>query len=71
MKFKGAQVVIDSTGRANDVLRRVQVRITGGTTTFSYGDNTGNYPDNVLESADSICKRLSVAPGFGDLGGCN
>lgn len=51
----GSQVVVDSTGKAQDVLRRIQVHmpITG----------SGSYnqlPDNALQSTDSVCKRYSV-----------
>lgn len=57
LSLTGAQAVIDSTGKANDVLRRVQVRVPRHT---SY-----NYPEYVLDSSDSICKQLSVYPGGG------
>lgn len=51
----GAQVVIDSTGKAQDVLRRIQVHmpITGN-------GNLNQLPDNALQSTDSVCKRYSV-----------
>jgi Tfp pilus assembly protein PilX len=51
-----AQAVIDSTGKAQDVLRRIQVRvpIKGGSL----------QPEFAVESMDTICKRLSfVQPG--------
>lgn len=54
LKLKGSQAMIDTTGRANDVLRRIQVRIP---ITESY-----DYPEFTLESADDICKRLEVFP---------
>lgn len=57
VKFVGSQVIIDSTGKANDVLRRLQVRVPIG--------KEFNYPEYVLDSADSICKRLQVYPGGG------
>ncbi len=59
LKLVGAQAVIDSTGKANDVLRRVQVRVPLG--------KEYNYPEYVLDSADSICKRLKVYPGGGSV----
>jgi hypothetical protein len=64
IELTGAQAVIDSTAKANDVLRRVQVR-----TPLSLPDNL---PDYVIETADDICKRYSVIPGgsFFDTGGC-
>jgi len=48
--FANAQIMIDSTGRANEVYRRVQVRLpkTG----------TGRIPDFALLSADTLCKRI-------------
>jgi Tfp pilus assembly protein PilX len=51
----GGQDVIDVTGKANDVFRRIQVRIplTTNGATASYG----------LQSADSICKRLAALSG--------
>jgi len=56
INFSGAQVQIDSTGKAQDVLRRIRV---------SYALNAGNdYPQNALQSTDSICKRFAVAPGL-------
>lgn len=58
LELKGAQAVIDSTGKANDVLRRVQVRVPRYT---NY-----NYPEYVLDSADSICKQLSIYPSGGN-----
>lgn len=50
----GGQITIDATGKANDVLRRIQVRIpvTSNGLTPSFG----------LQTADSICKRLAVMP---------
>lgn len=52
VRFKDTQTVIDSTGRANDVLRRVQVRIPA---TAQYA-----YPGFALQTKDSICKILNV-----------
>ncbi|MDQ3159287.1 MAG: pilus assembly PilX N-terminal domain-containing protein [bacterium] len=49
----GVQAEIDSTGRANDVLRRIQVRI-------PLQGNQGYFPEFVLESGDDICKRLRL-----------
>jgi Tfp pilus assembly protein PilX len=47
------QVVIDSTGKANDVLRRIQVRVPVQTEYEAVG--------RALETADSICKRISYS----------
>jgi Tfp pilus assembly protein PilX len=51
----GAQSLVDSTGRALNVLKRIQVRIPS--------KDTYNAPDYAIESADSICKQLLVIPG--------
>lgn len=56
--FTDAQYVIDSTGKANDVLKRIRVRKPA-----RKADN--DFPTYVLNSADSICKQLSVYPGSG------
>lgn len=56
--FVGAQAKIDVTGKTADVTRRVQVHIPSTKSSQLY-----NYPNFALETADSICKRLSVIPG--------
>ena len=48
----GQQAVIDSTGKAGSVLRRIQVRVPLRT---QY-----QFPEFALETADDICKRLVV-----------
>ncbi|MEI7632498.1 MAG: hypothetical protein WCJ60_04220 [bacterium] len=50
----GAQVLVDSTGKVADVLRRVQVRLPSY---LSYA-----VPDYVIHTTDSICKQISVTP---------
>lgn len=50
--FANAQVVVDSTGRANDVLRRVQVRLP------IYKQYT--IPEAALQSQNGICKRYTI-----------
>jgi hypothetical protein len=50
----GAQAVIDVTGKAQDVLRRIQVRVPI--------DNSYKFPEFALETSDSICKRTAVLP---------
>lgn len=50
----GTQVVIDATGKANDVLRRVQVRVPLKSSYY--------YPEFALESADDICKLIVTIP---------
>jgi Tfp pilus assembly protein PilX len=53
--WSGGQAVIDSTGKANDVFRRIQVRIPL--------DANGLTPAFAIQSADSICKVLLAKPG--------
>lgn len=53
VRFKDTQTVVDSTGKANDVLRRVQVRIPAKAQYV--------YPGFALQSKDSICKVLKVS----------
>lgn len=58
LRFYGQQAVIDATGRASDVLRRIQVRVPVRA--------TYNLPSFALESAGGgICKPYSVYPGSG------
>ncbi len=52
VRFKDSQVVIDSTGKASDVLRRVQVRVPA--------NSQYSYPGFAIQSRDSICKILTV-----------
>lgn len=54
LRLARAQALVDSTGKANDVLRRIQVRVPAR--------DDYNYPEYAIDSADSICKRLSVGP---------
>lgn len=56
--FVGAQAKIDVTGKAADVTRRVQVHIPSSESSQVY-----DFPSFALISAESICKRLTVAPG--------
>jgi Flp pilus assembly protein TadG len=58
MEVTGSQVVIDSTGKAGDVLRRIQVRVP------LKSDSTNQLSDYAIQSADSICKRYSVMTGL-------
>lgn len=55
----GSQAQIDSTGRAGDVLKRIQVRVsTAAATTY-------NGPEFVLDSSENICKQYEVWPAGG------
>ncbi len=63
--FTGAQAKIDVTGKAADVLKRIQV----GRPIDSY-DTT--FADQALDVAQPICKLLKVQPkAGGSLDGCN
>lgn len=48
------QILIDATGKAQDVLRRIQVRVPV--------DPGNNNTFGAIESTGSICKRFAVAP---------
>lgn len=50
----GAQIIIDSTGRAQDIVRRIQVR-------KPIAQNS-NVPEFALIAAAGICKRYSIIP---------
>lgn len=58
--FAGVQALIDSTGRAQDVLRRVQVR-------YPTGIIHSPTPPAALESEVKICKRFTTSPTSFDL----
>lgn len=61
-RISGAQAKVDSTGRSQDVLKRIQVRIPVR--------NEYNYPGFGVETAGDICKELSVFPGPNGASGC-
>ena len=52
--FMGGQLVIDSTGRSGDVLRRVQVSVPIN------NSSQNELSDYAIQTTDSICKRFSV-----------
>jgi Tfp pilus assembly protein PilX len=54
--FKDSQAVIDSTGKAQDVLRRVLVSVP------LKASGNGTIPGSALISGDSICKRFRLSP---------
>lgn len=61
LSLRGAQVLIDATGRAQDVLRRIQVRVP------LVGE--GLHPDYGIQTTDSMCKQFTTFPGY-PLSGC-
>jgi hypothetical protein len=54
VKLADAQALVDVTGKAQDVLRRIQVRMSLVSTNKVSGD--------ALESSSGICKRFSLTP---------
>lgn len=59
LELIGAQYTIDATGKANDVLRRIQVRIPASEIS---GDGPGglSFPEYVLQTSGSLCKRIEI-----------
>lgn len=56
--LNGTQAVIDATGKAQDVLRRIQVRMP------LIPVNNSLISDYALESSDSVCKRFVTMDGY-------
>jgi hypothetical protein len=54
IRIRNAQTLVDSTGKAQDVLRRIQVRIPS--------HNSYNHSDFGVEAMGDICKQLSLTP---------
>lgn len=52
VNFDQVQPTIDSTGRANDVYRRLQARV--------LVNQLSNYPEFAAESANTICKNMQI-----------
>lgn len=57
LKLIDAQATIDSTGKASDVLRRIQVRV-------PLSGPTGVTGDYAIQSADDLCKQFRVGASF-------
>ena len=60
IRLVGEQATIDATGKADNVVRRIGVRLPLS--------GLGNFPQYAVESVDSICKRLQVWPGGASIG---
>ena len=56
VSFKDAQAIIDVTGKAQDVLRRVQV-------TVPIHQYDSIIPEGAVQSTTDVCKRFSTYPG--------
>lgn len=56
--FKDAQAIIDVTGKAQDVLRRIKVRVP----LHKLGGN--NVPLGGIQSGATVCKRFTAYPGY-------
>lgn len=56
--ISGAQAVIDATGKAQDVLRRIQVRMP--LTVAS----DGSIPNYAIQTNSAICKRFQLSPTY-------
>ncbi|HEX5456612.1 MAG TPA: pilus assembly PilX N-terminal domain-containing protein [Candidatus Saccharimonadales bacterium] len=56
VQFVNGQMMIDATGRASDVLKRVEVRVPLN----QYGN--GFYPEFALETSSRVCKLLQIVP---------
>lgn len=60
LELEGAQAVIDSTGKASDVLRRIQVHVP------LRASSQNQLSDYAIQSTDAVCKRFSVMDGYFD-----
>ncbi len=56
--LQGSQAVVDATGKAQDILRRIQVRLP---LTASSANLMSDY---ALQTTDSICKRFAAVDGY-------
>lgn len=57
VNLSGAQALIDTTGKASDVLRRIKVRL-------PLKSNDGPLPSFAIQSNGSLCKRFMATPGY-------
>lgn len=64
VQFDGVQPIVDSTGRSNDLFRRVQARLTLGGEGERGSGLGGVIPQYALDVDGSICKNFYVARGI-------
>ena len=62
INFDGVQPIVDSTGRASNLFRRVEARL-------NIGDDFP-YPENAVELKNSLCKDFSVTDNTYQAGAC-
>lgn len=62
VSFAGVQPIVDVTGRANNVFRRMQVGLRS---------DSADYPDNALETAQQLCKNFRVTGDEADFDGAS
>lgn len=60
VKFKGVQPEVDSTGRANDIFRRVSARLESGVGASAY------IPDSAVDVTSNFCKTFLVTDNTAD-----
>lgn len=63
LRILNAQTTVDSTGKASDILRRIQVRIPS--------KNDYPIPDYSLQTMSNICKQLKLTPTDNTGNNCN
>lgn len=63
VEFGGVQPSVDSTGRANDLFRRVEARVNLNAVNFPF-------PEAAVDVSDNFCKDFTVTPETYISGGC-
>ncbi|HYF97321.1 MAG TPA: pilus assembly PilX N-terminal domain-containing protein [Patescibacteria group bacterium] len=58
MHFKDAQMMVDSTGRANDILKRIQVRVD----ISEFSGRKNNPSGFAFQTSEDICKLIDLLP---------